>query len=83
MAGAPLDPESRAGGGASKGKQLNSCVAVESGDGNDAVLDGRRRPGSDRKGAGQLKDHAQNHGLLVGDGARGDAGSPCVGDIIW
>lgn len=78
----PHDPDGSTSGRASECEELDTGIAVEGGDGNNAVLDGRGSPGTDSEGTGQFEDQAENHGLLVGDGARGNTGGPGVGNIV-
>ena len=78
----PHDPDSSTGRRASECEKLDTGVSVECGDGDDSVLDGGGSPGSDCEGSGDFKDQAEDHGLLVGDGAGGNTGGPGVGDII-
>ena len=82
VACAPHDPDSSTGGRASECEKLDTGVSVECSDGNDSVLDGGGSPGSDCEGSGDFKDQAEDHGLLVGDGAGGNTGGPGVGDIV-
>lgn len=82
MTCAPHDPGSGTSGGTGKCQKLHSGIAIEGCDGDDAILDGRGGPGTDGEGTGQLKDQTEDHGLLVGDGARRDARSPGVGNIV-
>jgi hypothetical protein len=82
VARAPHDPDSGTSGRAGEGEKLDAGVAVECSDGDNSVLDGGGCPGSYSEGTGDFKDQAEDHGLLVGDGAGGDTGGPGVGDIV-
>jgi hypothetical protein len=80
--GAPHDPEGCTSEGAGESQHLNAGVALESVGRNDAVLDGLGGTGTDSNGTHHLEDGTKDHGLAVGDGARGDRSSPRVGDIV-
>lgn len=62
---------------------MNTGVALEGRIGNDAVLDGICCSCSDSDGSEHLEDGAEDHGLPIADGSRGDTGRPGVGHIVY
>ena len=82
VAGTPHDPGSGTSRRASECEKLNGSVAVESSDGNNAVLDGRCSPSTDCEGTSDFEDQTEDHGLLVCDGAGRNTRGPCVCDIV-
>lgn len=82
VAGTPHDPGGGTSRRASECEKLNGSVAVESRDGDNAVLDGRCGPSTYCEGTGDFEDQTEDHGLLVGNGAGGNARGPCVCNIV-
>ena len=58
VAGTPHDPNGSTSGSASEGEKLNRGISVESGDGDDSVLDGRGGTSTHSEGTGHFKDQA-------------------------
>jgi hypothetical protein len=48
-------------------QHLDTGIPLESGVGNDAILDGIRSSSTNSYGAEHLEDRSKNHGLSVGD----------------
>lgn len=82
VASAPHDPGGSGSKRASEGKHLNTGIAVEGVVRNDAVLDRVGSSCADCDGTEEFEDGAEDHGLSVGDGPRGDRGGPGVGYIV-
>jgi hypothetical protein len=82
VAGTPHDPGRGSGKSASEGEHLHTGVPLEGGVRDNAVLDGIRSSCTDSDGAEHLEDGAEDHGLSVRDGSRGDTGGPGVCDIV-
>lgn len=82
VACAPHDPDTGTGSSTGKGEKLDTGVALEGFDGDDATLDGAGGTGADGESSGQFEDETADHGPPVGDGAGRDRGRPGVGDIV-
>ena len=79
---APHHPGRGTGERTCKGEHLDTGVASEGLEGDDAVLDRVGGSRSYKHGTEDLENGAENHRLAIRDGTGGDRGGPSVGDIV-
>lgn len=80
---APHHPGGCSGKGTGEGKHLDTGIVAEGCVGDNAVFDGISGTGTDCDGAEELEDGTEDHSLAVGDGSRGNTGSPRIGNIVF